>query len=422
VPTAHRTAIRKLAVARAVSLAGSEAAAIALTYTVYHRTGSSAWVAATWLLTFGALGFMSPVAGLIADRFDRQRVMVASDLAGAACFAVLAVLASGPPWLLLLFAFLSAAAKSAFFPAQDAAIPNLVGDTDRLTWANGTISVGRNAGIILGPILGGLLVAWGGARAVFVVNAVSFTSSALLVRGIRGSFHGDRSDAGEHRGVRAGFAFLASDRMLRGITISWTVLVLGLGAVLVAEVQLAASFGSSALWYGLIATGWGVGELTGSLVARRAVSSRTEGWALIGGAMAMAAGIGWISVTPWFGLVVAGMVVGGVGDAFAEISAQGMFQRRTPDSVRSRVMAASDTLVLVGLAASFLFAGPLVDALGARGVYAVAGSGCAISALILLPILRGERPGRRRFEPGQEATRRLESVPHVEGLVAGDTA
>src|SRR5207245_8673793 len=49
---------------------------------------------------------------------------------------------------------------------------------------------------------------------------------------IRGSFHGDRSDAGEHSGVRAGFAFLASDRVLRSITISWTVLVLGLGAVL----------------------------------------------------------------------------------------------------------------------------------------------------------------------------------------------
>ena len=85
-------------------------------------------------------------------------------------------------------------------------------------------------------------------------------------------------------------------------------------------------------------------------------------------------------------------------------------------------MAASDALILVGLAASFLFAGPLVDALGARGVYAVAGSSCAISALVLVPILRGERSGRRAVEPGPDPILALETAPLVDGVVAEDTA
>src|SRR5439155_11678584 len=138
--------------------------------------------------------------------------------------------------------------------------------------------------------IAGLLVAWVGVRSVFIVNVCSYVLSASLVRSIRGSFVGDREDAGEHRGMRAGFVFLAADRVLRAVTLSWVVLVLGLGAVLVAEVQLAASFGPGALWYGLIAAGWGVGELAGSLSASRLLSARTGVPWPGGGALAMAAG------------------------------------------------------------------------------------------------------------------------------------
>ena len=90
-PTPARSAVRRLAAARVISITGGAAAYIALNFEVYDQTGSAAWVAAALLLTFGATGFVMPFAGILGDRFDRKKVLIASDLAGAAAFALMAV-------------------------------------------------------------------------------------------------------------------------------------------------------------------------------------------------------------------------------------------------------------------------------------------------------------------------------------------
>src|SRR5205823_2999487 len=104
--TPPRTAVRRLALARAISLSGGAAAFAALNFTIYEKTRSPAWVAAALFLTFGTVGFASLFAGSIGDRFDRKRVMILSDLAGAVCFAAMAFV-HDPGWLLVV-AFLSA--------------------------------------------------------------------------------------------------------------------------------------------------------------------------------------------------------------------------------------------------------------------------------------------------------------------------
>lgn len=154
--TPPKTAVRRLAVARLISITGGAAAYTALMFTVYELTGSPTWLSATLFLTFGVSGFIAPLAGAIGDRFDRRRVMIVSDLAGVAAFAAMAA-ARDPGWLLAL-AFVSAVVETPFWMASGAAIPNLVGPED-LSWANGLITLGRNAGIMVGPALGGLLVA-----------------------------------------------------------------------------------------------------------------------------------------------------------------------------------------------------------------------------------------------------------------------
>ena len=82
--TRSRAPVRRLAVARLISITGGAAAYLTLNYTIYKRTGSATWVAAALFLTFGTTGFVSPFAGALGDRFDRRRVMIASDVAGAA--------------------------------------------------------------------------------------------------------------------------------------------------------------------------------------------------------------------------------------------------------------------------------------------------------------------------------------------------
>src|SRR5262245_14321281 len=226
--TTSRAAVRRLAVARLISLTGGAAAFMALNFTIYERTGSAAWVAAALFLTFGTVGFVSPFASVFGARFDRRKVMIASDLGGAVFFAAMALVHAPVP--LLGFAFGSALAEAPFLSASTAAIPNLV-DEERLGWANGLVSLGRNAGILLGPLLGGVLVATIGPGAVFAANAVSFVVSAALVATVHGDFNARRegTDAEEHRGVKAGFRFLIHDRVLRTVALSWLAIVLGLG-------------------------------------------------------------------------------------------------------------------------------------------------------------------------------------------------
>src|SRR4029077_7437635 len=80
-------------------------------------------------------------------------------------------------------------------------------------------------------------------------------------------------------------------------------------------------------------------------------------------------------------------------DAISSVAFQNIAQRRTPDAVRSRVMGAIDALVTVGLALSFVAAGPFVAAVGPRGAYAAAGISSLIGGAILFPALWGRRRG-----------------------------
>ena len=89
--TTQTSEVRRIAVARLISITGGAAAYTALMLTMYERTGSPTWLSATLLLTFGVSGFFSPIGGIIADRFDRKAVMIASDLLGAACFVAMAL-------------------------------------------------------------------------------------------------------------------------------------------------------------------------------------------------------------------------------------------------------------------------------------------------------------------------------------------
>ena len=70
-----RGSVRRLALARVLSATGSWAGGLALPFVLFQITGSGVWVAASWFITFGITGLLSPLSGTIADRFDRRRVI-----------------------------------------------------------------------------------------------------------------------------------------------------------------------------------------------------------------------------------------------------------------------------------------------------------------------------------------------------------
>ena len=392
--TEPRIAVQRLALSRLISITGSMAAYTALMFEILERTDSAVWLAATLLLTEGVSGAVGPFAAALGDRFDRRTVMIASDGASAACFLAMAFIDSPGP--LVAAAFLSALAEAPFWPASSAAIPNLV-PADRVAWANSLVAIGRNIGITFGPVIGGVLLAAVGASWVFAINAISFVVSSSLIWSVRASFRGAREDEEEHRGMVAGFRFLWRQRVLRRIAMAWVLFVLGIGMAMVADAPLARLFDVGSVGFGVLIGVYGVGSILGSLAGRKLTAQNEMRWLIVGAAGVSLFAFG-IALSPWFALVLALSVAWGAADGLVVVADQNIFQRRTPDAVRSRVLGALEGIVHGTLVFAYLGAAVALPVVGARGMYALLGVGAGLSVIVLLPLLREPPPPEPREE------------------------
>lgn len=402
-----RSNVRRLAVGRLISVTGGAAAFTALNFTVWERTHSPFMQALALLLTFGVAGLLGPLAGHLGDRFDRRKVMIWSEAVGAAFFTGMAFVDT-PIWLILL-AFGAAIAELPFFAASRAAIPNLVESEDDIAWANSLITLGVHAGIAVGPVIGGLLLAAAGSRAVFAVNAVSFLISLVLTIGVHGRFQEDRDGLpNEHAGLSAGLVFLWREPVLRRLTIAWFVFVVGMGMGMVADAPLAEAFGSGELGYGLMIAAWGLGSTLGAGVGRF-MTARTEPVWMVAGAAGITVTAVAVGFAPLFPLVLGALLVMGVSDGLTIVSENGMMQRRTPDEIRSRTVAAFEAVLSFGLAVAYIAAGPVLQVLSPQAVYRVAALGAGGALLILLPLLR--------LRTGASDDAREGEIPHAAVMV-----
>jgi len=390
-----RSAVRRIALARLVDGTGSGAAFAALAFIMFQLTDRSAsWVSWTLLLTLGIQGFVQPIASWLGDRFDRRRVLVASSLLAAAGFAAMTFARS--PAELLALACVTAILEAPIMSVSSSVVPNLVGDDD-LAWANGQVALGRNIGSLVGPIMGGAVVALmapgtdpsaedlrAAGSLVFGVNALSFLVSAWIVGRTPGRFsEAHRSGTAADRSVRAGVRFVWGDRILRAVTFGWVALVLGAGLVLVAEVALADLFGQGSLGYGLLSAIWGGGAAAGAVLAGRHLDARREAVSLIVTIAVGGAAMVVVAISPWWALVLALMLIAGLAEGWSGVAEQGLLQRRTPDELRSRVNGFVEACLLLAFGVSFLIGGPLVDRFGPRSAYAI-GAVAAIGALFVM--------------------------------------
>jgi MFS family permease len=421
-----RSAVRRVAAARGISLTGSQAAFAALAYIVYRLTDeSAAWLSVTLLLTMGVQGMVQPIASWFGDRFDRRRVLVVSDLLAAFGFVALAF--ARTPGQLVVIACVTAILEAPVWAVAAAAIPNLI-DEDQLSWANGQVAIGRNLGSFAGPLLGTAIAAalapglhplpdrlYAAGAFVFGINAASFLVSAWLIGRTPGRFNDERPSKEEHAGIRAGFRYAMSDRVLRAILVGWSVLILGAGLILVAELPLADSFDQGAFGYGLLNALWAGGAAVGAVLAGRWLTARREPqtllFAILVGGLIMF-GIGW---SPLWILALAFVVTEGICEGFASVAEQGLLQRRTPDDVRSRVVGAVEAATLIALALSFAIGGQIVDVVGPRAAYYIGGVTTLIAALIMAGPMR--HPGL----PPHQADQAFEFGP-AEPLVVERTA
>ncbi len=178
--------VRRLFAALIISATGSWAYNTVLLAYVFERTHSLGWVGAAGIVRFVPQLVFSTYGGVLAERMERIRLMVSSDLLSALWQVGLALVAatSAPAILALVFAALGAITNVVYQPATAAMIPSLV-DEDDLTAANALNGTIDQLVVIVGPGIGALLLVAGSTTAGFSLNAASFVISALLVGGIR---------------------------------------------------------------------------------------------------------------------------------------------------------------------------------------------------------------------------------------------
>jgi MFS family permease len=374
----------RLWVGQGISFVGDFVSTVALVILVVELSGNATAVGG--LLVARLIPTLaSPLVGVLADRLDRRAILVASDLARAVL--ILGTVFTRDLLALYALVFLMGLARTFFNPTIRAAFPSVVGEGD-LTRANSLISATFSISITVGPALGGLLVATAGVDAAFVADAVTYLISAAVLSRIPLPHLQESEDEGFVREMRSGFGYLAGARIPLAILVGAFLVQLATEATVPAEVFLAKeSFNAGDAGYGLLVSLWGVGMVAGSALTA-VLGDRVNLIPLYFlGIFVWALALAGAGLSPTFILALGTLVVAGVSNGIDNVATDTILQKRVPAALLGRVFSARFLSYSAAEALAYLTGGLIVDAVGPRSTYLLAGVATAVAGLVTLIFL-----------------------------------
>jgi MFS family permease len=382
-------AFRWLLAGLAVSQIGDWLYNLALVTLVYQRTHSAMWAGIAVAARVVPIVALGPLGGVVADRFDRRRVMVTCDLLRLALMVVLGLLAVThlPVVVVPLIAAVATVTGSPYLPCASAVTPALVPDGD-LTGANAARSAVTSLGIIIGPAMGGVLLLLGPPSLAFAANALTFGLSALAVLAIPANpaFHPGRTHErprGLLRDVADGAAALrAHPQALRlvGADIMCS-LVYGMQTVLLIGVASRAGLGMHG--YAYLFAGIGVGALAGTGLASRALRCPHPRAVLVTALAAVGLPMLLLAAAHWGAAAIALAAVNGAGAILVQILTETSLQRTLPPDVFGRAYGLALPASLAGIVVGSLIAPVLTSTLGGAGALIACGAVVMAYGLLL---------------------------------------
>jgi MFS family permease len=384
--------LRRLLLAWVGSVIGTWAYTVALAVYTYSEGGAVA-VGILGVVRLVPSALAAPFVSVLADRFPRNRVMLLTDLIRAPLMlaAALTIAVDGPLAVIFAAAGLSSVVGTAFRPAQAALIPSLAKTPAELSAANVASSTVESVGSLMGPALGGLLLAVTSPEVVVGVNAVSFLWSALMVAGItavpvtrppREARPGFRSEAS------AGFRTIASEpalRLVAGLYAAQTVVAGAFTVLVVAASIEMLEMGESG--FGFLNAAVGLGGVAGGALAlalamrERLARDFAVGVALYGAPLAVL--VAWQEPTAALLL----MCVIGIGNTLTDISALTLMQRAVPDEVLGRAFGALESMLLGSIGLGAIVSPLLVEAVGIEAALVAIGIFLPAAVLVSVPRL-----------------------------------
>lgn len=360
---------------------------------VFRLTGSALAVGMVSVAQFLPLVLVAPMAGALADRVDRRRMVIASQslstvAATAIAIAAIIVGVDGLPgaWPIIAAAGGIGLGNALTQPALHSLVPGLVGSQDLAT-AISLTSVTYNVGRALGPAGAGLLLVTLGAEVAFVINAASFLVLIICLLVIRARPRQAAAAEAPDRSVRAGLRYVREDPRV----------LLLLGGVAAAgfaadpAVTLAPSFADlldgGEVLVAAITSGFGVAAIPASVASGRLQNRFGSAQTASAGMSIMAAGSLAAAIAPWPWLAVLGFGSTGAGFVLAVTGFTTLLQLQLPDELRGRVMALWTVAFLGNRPLAAAIDGAAADTMGPRLAMIIA-IGVASSGAVIARRLR----------------------------------
>jgi MFS family permease len=411
----------------AVSSIGDFFYFVAIVVFLLERTGSASWLAAAVVARLLAYALFGSFGGVMADRYDRRRLMVLLDFVRAGVMVILAVVAweHGPPALVIGLTVVNAIASCPYRPALVASTPALVHEDD-LAAANAAESVVGQIAYFLGPALGGLLVAIAGTGAAFIVNAASFGVSGLFLSRLGGLGGGaTNGTAAEKRSARAdlveGMRTVRTEQGLAAL-IAFTAMVAFLfGFEQVVHVLVATDrLGMSAAGVGLLSGAIGVGGILIAPFTARLGDGPSAGTLLAAAGVIMGVPLALLAVIGSPAVAATVLLAEGAGSIAFEVLFITLLQRATPEHLLARVYGLQDSLTSVAQLFGALLAPVLIGGVELDATLWIGGAIVVGVAVVLLPPLTRlstrTDAQRRRVAPTVAFLRKLRifaDAPHA---------
>jgi MFS family permease len=382
-PLGQNRDFRVLLTSQAVSALGDAVSFTALPLLVLALTGSGLMMGIVGALSMLPDLFFGMVAGALADRSDRKRMMFLADLGRALLTALipLSVLLGGPTMAVILVVTAPMSVlRTLFLAGYTASVPILVG-RDQLARANSIFEAVYSFGFIVGPAVAGFLAATIGPGMTLAIDAASFALSSLALGLMRRDLRApaDRRQSSLVADIREGIEFIVHHPVLRSMILYWGLVSIALAPLVAAlTVHVTRDLGQDATILGLVLTAYGIGTVVGALLTAR-IGRRSVAPFLLGGTLTTGILLAVVSGVDQIPILLGAAAITGSAQSVVLVTYLTARSNLSPDALLGRVGSTARTISLGLQPIGMLVGGVLIDL--TDGSTTVAVMGLALIAL-----------------------------------------
>jgi MFS family permease len=378
----HRD-FRLLMAGQTVTFLGSMVTYVALPYQAYELSGSSLVVGLLGLAELVPLLVAAFLGGALADARDRRRMLQLTELAFAVASLVLlanSVLPSPQLWLLFVVSAVMAALDGLQRPSLEALIPRLV-DRSEMSAAAAISTFRFTVGMIIGPALGGVLIAVIGLPATYGVDMATFLVSLAALRLMKAAPPPVENAEVSLRSIREGIHYAVSSQVLMG-TYVVDIVAMFFGMPMALFPAFAKEFGGAGV-LGLMYAAPAVGALIATVTSGWTGSVQRHGVAICLAAAGWGGAVLLTGLAPGLGLVLLGLALAGGADTISGIFRSTVWNQTIPDELRGRLAGIEQVSYSTGPLLGNVESGVAAALIGVRGAIVSGGALCVLGVAVV---------------------------------------